>query len=83
VGHHHVLVRAGRLVEADAVVEAERFGHIDLHVVDVGAVPDRFEQTVGEPERQDVLRRLLPEEVVDAVDLILRERLVQRRVQRA
>ena len=35
VGDDHVAVRAGRLVEADAAVEAERLGHVDLHVVDV------------------------------------------------
>ena len=40
------------------------------------AVPDRLEQAVGEPQREDVLRRLLAEEVVDAEDLLLVEDLV-------
>ena len=48
----------------------ERLGHVDLHVVDVVAVPDRLEQAVGEAEGEDVLRRLLAEEVVDAEDLL-------------
>jgi hypothetical protein len=38
-------------------------------VVDVAAVPDGFEQAVGESEGQDVLRGLLPQEVVDPIDL--------------
>ena len=81
VGDDHVAVRAGRLVEPDALLERQRLGHVDLHVVDVVAVPDRLEQAVGEAEGEDVLRRLLAEEVVDAEDLALVERLVQRGVQ--
>src|SRR5207342_455692 len=61
--------------------ETEALGYVDLDVVDVVAVPDRFEQTVGEAERQDVLRRLLAEEVVDPEDLLLLEDLVQLGVQ--
>ena len=60
----------------------ERLGHVDLHVVDEVAVPDRLEQAVGEAEREDVLRRLLAEEVIDAEDLVLVEDLVQLGVER-
>ena len=81
--HDHVLVRAGRLVELDAVIEGEGLRHVDLHVVDVIAVPDRFEQAVGKAEGEDVLRCFLAQEVVDPVDLILAERFVQRCVERA
>ena len=77
VGDDHVAVGAGRLVEAGSRLEAEGLGHVDLHVVDVVAVPDRLEQPVGEPEGEDVLRRLLAEEVVDAEDLRLVEGLVE------
>ena len=59
----------------------ERLGHVDLHVRDVLAVPDRFEEAVREPEGQDVERRFLAEEVVDAEDLLLVERRVQRLVE--
>jgi hypothetical protein len=69
VGDDHVLVRAGGLVEVRPRVEAQLLGDVDLDVVDEVAVPDRFEQPVGEAERQDVLRRLLAQEVVDAEDL--------------
>jgi hypothetical protein len=77
VGHHHVAVGAGLLVEAGALAQAQRLGHVDLHVVDEVAVPDRLEQAVGEAEGEDVLRRLLAQEVVDAEDLLLGEDLVQ------
>ena len=78
----HVAKRAGRFVEAGALAEAQRLRHVDLHVIDEVAIPDRLEQAVGEPERENVLRRLLAEEVVDAKDLLLGEHLVQLRVQR-
>ena len=80
--HDHVAKRAGLLVERGAVVEPERLRHVDLHVIDEVAVPDRLEQTVGEAEREDVLRRLLAEEVIDPEDLLFVEHLVQLGVQR-
>ena len=61
--------------------DGERLGHVDLHVVDVAVVPDRLEQAVGEAEGEDVECRFLSEEVVDAVDLLLGEGAVQRRVE--
>ena len=82
MGDHHVLEGAGRLVEGDPVVDPERLGHVDLHVVDVVAVPDGLEEAVGEAEGQDVLGRLLAEEVVDAEDLLLVEDRVQHVVER-
>ena len=63
------------LVERRALAEPERLRHVDLHVVDEVAVPDRLEEAVGEAEGEDVLRRLLAEEVVDAEDLLLGEDL--------
>ena len=80
--HHHVAIGADRLVEAGPLAEAQRFRHVDLHVVDEVAVPDRLEQSVGKAEREDVLRRLLAQEVIDAEDLVLGEHLVQLGVQR-
>ena len=64
---------AGPLVEAAPLLDAEGLGHGDLHVVDVAAVPQRLEDGVGEAQRQHVLHRLLPEVVVDPVDLRLVE----------
>ena len=76
VGDDHVLEGAGALVEVGPLVEAQRLRDVDLDVVDEVAVPDRLEQAVGETERQDVLRGLLAQEVVDAEDLSLAEGLV-------
>ncbi len=78
----HVLERAGALVEPGTTFDRERLWHVDLHVVDEVAVPDRLEESVGEAERQDVERRLLAEEVVDAEDLVLGKDLVQLGVER-
>jgi len=82
VRHHHVAERASRLIEAGPRAEAQRLGHIDLHMVDEVPVPDRLEQAVGEAERQDVLRRFLAQEVVDPEDLLLGEDFMQPGVQR-
>ena len=47
---HDVAEDAGFLVEPAAALVADRFGHRDLHVVDVLAVPDRLEEAVAEAE---------------------------------
>ncbi len=80
--HHHVAVGAGLLVERRALSDAKSLRHVDLHMVDEIAVPDRLEQAVAKTEGQNVLRRLLAEEVVDAEDLILWKNLVQAPVER-
>ena len=82
MGHHHVAKRAGRLIEAGPFAEAQRLGHVDLHMVDEVSIPDRLEQAVGEAERQDVLRRFLAQKVVDPEDLLFGEDFMQLGVQR-
>jgi hypothetical protein len=62
---------AGLFVERAATLDTEALRHRDLHAVDVVAIPDRFENAVGEAQHQDVLDRLFAEIVVDAVDLVL------------
>jgi hypothetical protein len=69
----HVSDRAGLLVERAAAADADVLRDGDLHVVDVRAVPDRLEQPVREPEREDVLHGLLAHVVVDPEDLLLVE----------
>ncbi len=71
----HVAGGAGLLVERAAVLDPERLGHRDLHVVHVAPVPQRFEDPVAEPEDQQVADRLLTQVMVDAVDLRLAEDL--------
>ena len=49
VRHHHLAVSTRLFVEAAAPAQAQRFLHIDQHVVDEDAVPDRLEQAVATP----------------------------------
>ena len=60
------------VVVSAPALDADRFGHRELDLVDVALVPQRLEDAVGEAKRQDVLHRLLAEVVVDAVNLVLR-----------
>ncbi len=77
MGDDHVAKRPGLLIEAGAALDVELLGDVDLDVGDVVAVPDGLEDPVREAQRQDVLRRLLAQEVVDPVDRLLLEHLVQ------
>ena len=66
----HVPGRADPVVVPGPAADADVLGHRDLDVVHVAAVPDRLEQRVGEPQREDVLDRLLAQVVVDAEDRV-------------
>src|SRR5439155_2816630 len=66
---HDVPQGAGLVVELAASLDADRLRHRDLHRVDVAPVPDRLEEAIPEPEDGQVLDCLLPQVVVDAVDL--------------
>jgi len=65
---------ADLVVEDSAVLDPEVLGHRHLHVGDLGAVPDRLEDRVGEAQVGDVHHRFLAEEVVDAKDGFVGER---------
>ena len=69
----HVAKRARLLVVRAAGLHPQGLAHRDLDVVHVVAIPQRLEDPVGEAEDQDVLDGLLPEVVVDPVDLVLGE----------
>ena len=77
----HVADRSDGVVERATALDADRLGHRDLHAAHVAAVPDRFDQRVGEAEHEEVLDRLLAEVVVDAEDVLLGEHLVQHDVE--
>ena len=62
---HDVADRPDGVVERTPVGDVEVLGHRDLEVVDPLPVPQRLEQGVGEPQHQQVLDRLLAQEVVD------------------
>ena len=60
---------------AAAPFDRECLGYVDLDVADVGAIPYRLVEAVGEAQGQDVVDRLLAEEVIDAKDVGLVETL--------
>ncbi len=80
---HDVPDRARLVVEFPPTLDAEGLRHRDLHAVDVVAVPDRLEEGVGEAEHCEVLDGPLAEVMVDAEDVRLVERRVERGVERA
>ena len=74
---HHVAQYAVVIEVAAAVLHPERLGDGNLYAVHVAAIPIRLEDHVGETENHDVLHGLLPEVMIDAVDLRLLQELVQ------
>ena len=72
---HHVAQSARLIVIAAALFDADRFRDGDLHVIDVAAIPDRLENTVGETKHQDVLDGFFAEVMIDAVDLLFADDL--------
>ena len=79
---HHVAQGAGRVVELAPPADADRFGGRDLDMVDVAAVPHRFDHRVGEARHHDVADRFLAEIMIDPVDLGLVHQLQQALVER-
>ena len=79
----HVEDRAGGVVEPGPVRDSERLGNVDLDGRDVVAVPHRTDHLVGEPQHVQLLRRLLAEEVVDPIDLLLGQHGVHQAVELA
>ncbi len=72
----HVAERPGAVVErAAAAFHAHGLGGRDLDVIDELPVQERLEDRVAEAEGQQVLHGLLAQVVVDAVDLMLVERV--------
>ena len=69
----HVAQGAVFVIVGPAVADPHRFADRDLHVVDGQVVPQRLEDRVAEPQRDQVLDRLLAQIVVDAEDLVLAE----------
>ncbi len=80
---HDVPDRTDLVVEPSASRDPERLRHRHLHRRDVVTVPQRFEEGVCEAEGEQVLDRLLAQEVVDPQDRLLVEHVVQRRVEMA
>ncbi len=71
------------IVVAASLFHAHGFAHGNLHVIDVAPVPDRFENSVGEAEGQNVLDRFFAQVVIDAVNLLFVHHLQQLLIQRS
>lgn len=54
------------------------FGNADLHVIDIGPIPDRFADRIRKTEYQEILDGFLAEVVIDPIDVELLKRPVQR-----
>ena len=57
---------AGLVVKAAAALHAEILRHGDLHAFDIGAIPERLHERIGEPEDEHVVHRPFAEVMVDA-----------------
>ncbi len=79
---HHVAQGTDRVVEPAAAFHPEVLRHGDLHRLDVVAVPDRFDDGVGETQVEQLFQAHLAEEMVHPVDVLLVKVLVQVRSQR-
>src|SRR6516165_1757037 len=73
VVRNHVAQRTGAVEVASAELHPYGFGVGDSDMIDVPAIPNRFENAVAEAEDHDVLHRLFTEVVVDTINLLLRE----------
>src|SRR5581483_3280322 len=71
----HIAEQAGLFVIRASALHPQLFGDVNLNMVDVSPVPERFKNPVREPEDQEILNRLLSEVMVDPIDLLLLENL--------
>src|SRR6202021_338785 len=76
-----VLECASGFIKSAAMFNADKFGGGDLHVIDVSAVPQRFDHAVGEAKYHQILDSFLTEVMVDAENLLFSEDLLELFVQ--
>jgi hypothetical protein len=77
----YVAQRTDAVVVAGAAVQRDRLVPDDLDPLDVPGMPDGLEDTVGEPQPEQVLNGLRAQEVVRAEDRLLSEAAVQEPVE--
>ena len=68
---HHVAQHPGAIIISGAMFHADAFGHCNLHLGDIVAVPQGFKNSIGKPKSQYILHRFFAQIVVNAVDLLL------------
>ena len=80
---HHVAQGTCGFVITSATFHAQRFCRRDLHVIDVVRVPERREDCVGKAKNKDVLRRFLPQKMIDSVRLLFGKRIADSAIELA
>ena len=80
---HHVAQGTCGFVITSTTFHAERFCRRDLHVIDVVRVPERREDRVGKAKHKDVLRRFLPQKMIDSVRLLFGKRIADSAIELA
>src|SRR6185369_6300534 len=65
---NHVAQTTRALVKRTAAFDPEGFRQSNLHACHTVAIPDRFEERIGEPEVEDVHDGFFAEEVINAED---------------
>ncbi len=77
----HVAQHADAVIKTRAMSNADCLSHCDLHMVNVGAIPDRLEDGVGKAGEQNILHSFLAEIMVNAIDLVFVECFVDLLIQ--
>src|SRR5215467_6917306 len=70
---HDVADRTRLIIKRAPPLDAEVFGHGNLYTLDVVAIPERFQERIGEAEEEQVVHRPLAQVMVDAEDRLLVE----------
>src|SRR5215813_7778235 len=79
---HDVADRARLIIKRAPPLDAEVFGHGDLHTRDMVAIPERLQERIGKAEEEHVVHWQLAQVMVDAEDRFLVEGAEQRAVER-
>src|SRR5499427_10138376 len=79
---HDVADRTRLIIKRAPPLDPEVFGHGDLHTLDMVAIPERFQECIGEAEEEHIVHRPLAQVMVDAEDRLLVEGAEQRVVER-
>ena len=69
----YVADSARLIIESTASLDAEAFGHGDLHTLDMIAIPEGFQQRIREAKEEHVVHRPLSQVMVDTEDGLLVE----------
>jgi hypothetical protein len=69
----HVTQCPGIVIESDTPLQPDRLCDRDLDMLDIGRIPDRFEQDIGKAQGEQVLDGFLAEVMIDPVGPVLVE----------